>query len=114
MSVDPYLDPSTGVLHKLGTTDADLLQQIVADISAARLDELAVRPLPGSYDLDHLRAFHRAVFGDIFTWAGEIRTIQIFKKAGSAHRSTSSPTPQASLPNSPRTTTFAGSLSLSS
>lgn len=83
MSVDPYLDPSTGVLrNKFGVTDAELLRQIAADISAARLDELAARPLPGLYDLDHLRAFHRAIFGDVFAWAGEIRTIQIFKETG--------------------------------
>ena len=83
MSVDPYLDPETGVLsNKLGITDAEFLQQVAADISAAHLDELAARTLPGFYDLDHLRAFHRVIFGDIFTWAGQIRTIQIFKNTG--------------------------------
>jgi cell filamentation protein len=83
MTVDPYVDPATGVLsNKLGITDAGLLQQAVADISAARIDELAARRLPGSYDLDHLRAFHTVLFGDVFAWAGEIRTISIFKETG--------------------------------
>lgn len=83
MSVDPYLDPATGVLtNRLGITDAARLHQAVADISAARIDELAIRPLPGSYDLAHLAAFHRAIFGDVFAWAGQIRTVQIFKETG--------------------------------
>lgn len=102
MSVDPYLDPATGVLsNKLGITDAEVLQQAAADISAVRLDELAARPLPGSYDLDHLRAFHRIIFGDVFAWAGQIRTIQIFKK-------TSFCPPPASSPTWPETTIFEG------
>jgi cell filamentation protein len=67
---DPYVDPQTGVLrNRLGIADAEILWQAVADISAARLAELAVRPLPGAYNLDHLRTFHRAIFGDVFEWA---------------------------------------------
>lgn len=83
MTVDPYLDPSTGVLiNKLGIIDAERLQQVAADISAARLNELAARPLPGTYDLAHLRGFHRIIFGDVFAWAGQIRTVQISKQTG--------------------------------
>ena len=83
MTLDPYMDPTTGALiNKLGITDAETLWQVVADISAARLDELAAKPLRGLYDLAHLRAFHRRIFGDVFPWAGQIRTIQIFKETG--------------------------------
>lgn len=83
MTFDPYVDPSTGVLiNKLGITDADRLRQATADISAARLDELAARPLRGLYDLAHLRAFHKRIFGDVFAWAGQVRTVQIFKETG--------------------------------
>jgi cell filamentation protein len=35
--------------------------------------------LAGKYDLDHLRAFHRFIFGDIYAWAGELRTVDITK-----------------------------------
>ena len=40
---------------------------------------LAVRPLPGDYDLPHLQACHRALFEGIYTWAGELRTVRIAK-----------------------------------
>jgi hypothetical protein len=39
--------------------------------------QLAERPVPGSYDLGHLQAFHRHIFGDVYDWAGEIRTVAI-------------------------------------
>ncbi|HZM81304.1 MAG TPA: Fic family protein [Candidatus Limnocylindrales bacterium] len=83
MTLDRYVDPTTGVLlNRLGITDAEKLRQVVADISAARLDELAARPLRGLYDLTHLRAFHKRIFGDVYPWAGQIRTVQIFKDTG--------------------------------
>jgi cell filamentation protein len=33
--------------------------------------------LSGSYDLTHLQAFHREIFGDVYPWAGEIRVVGI-------------------------------------
>ena len=40
---------------------------------------LAVEVLPGQYDLTHLRDFHRQIFGRLYPWAGEIRTVAISK-----------------------------------
>lgn len=80
MSGDPYIDPDTGVLRNLlGISDPTALAYAEAEITALRLASLAERPLPGDYDLDHLRAFHRFIFGDIYPWAGEIRTVSIAK-----------------------------------
>jgi cell filamentation protein len=33
--------------------------------------------LAGDYDLAHIRLFHRHLFGAIYPWAGEIRTVSI-------------------------------------
>ncbi|MEV7601630.1 Fic family protein [Kitasatospora sp. NPDC089797] len=78
--VDPYLDPDSGVLrNKLGITDPQALAAAEADITAARLTRLAERPLPGAYDLAHLQAFHREIFGSIYPWAGQIRSVEIAK-----------------------------------
>lgn len=77
---DPYRDPDTGVLRNLlGITDPAVLEQADADFSAIRLAQLQRRELPGDYDLEHLRGFHRAVFGDVYPWAGELRTVWIAK-----------------------------------
>jgi cell filamentation protein len=79
-SADPYLDPSSGVLrNQLGITDPDELAEVEAALTASRLIDLERRRLQGDYDLDHLRAFHRYIFGDVYSWAGELRTVAIAK-----------------------------------
>ena len=80
MSQDPYLDPQAGVLpNRLGLTDPDELDRAEADLTGFRLVELGERALPGAYDLAHLQAFHRFIFGDLYDWAGELRTVSIAK-----------------------------------
>jgi fido (protein-threonine AMPylation protein) len=77
---DPYLDPATGVLkNRLGITDEATLQQTEADIVAARSQELSQTPLKGNLDLVHLQSIHGRLFGDVYEWAGELRTIDISK-----------------------------------
>jgi cell filamentation protein len=63
----------------LGITDPVELAQIEAALSASRLVDLERQRLPGNYDLDHLRAFHRYILGDVFEWAGELRSVSIAK-----------------------------------
>jgi len=77
---DPYAMPGGVLRNKLGITDHQLLAAAEADITRARLVMLAERPLPGAYDLDHFQAFHAAIFGDIYPWAGELRTVNIAKR----------------------------------
>lgn len=82
MSWDPYLDLETGVLrNRLGIIDRHELASADADYTAQRLSQLERRDLPGHYDLTHLRAFHRHIFGDVYDWAGELRTVAIGKGA---------------------------------
>ncbi|MEJ2858877.1 MULTISPECIES: Fic/DOC family protein [unclassified Saccharothrix] len=77
---DPYTDPITGVLRNhFGITDRQECDLAEARLSALRLGELAITPLPGLYDLAHLRKFHRHIFGDLYPWAGEVRRVNIAK-----------------------------------
>jgi cell filamentation protein, protein adenylyltransferase len=77
---DPYLDPASGVLRNLlGITDAQELSRVEAALTASRLVDLERHRLPGGYDLAHLRAFHRRIFGDVYDWAGQLRTVSIAK-----------------------------------
>lgn len=79
---DPYTDPATGVLrNRLGITDPAVLAAAEADITAARIARLAQRPIPGNYDLSHLLAFHHEIFGSIYRWAGQVRTVDIAKES---------------------------------
>lgn len=77
---DPYVDPRTGVLrNRFGITDPDELRAAEADISAAALFALEVSPHRGEghFDFTHLRALHVQVFGEIYSWAGKPRTVDI-------------------------------------
>ena len=77
---DHYIDANSGVLkNKFGITDAELLGKQEADYAATRSYELAQNPLSGNFDLTHLKAIHRKLFGDLYVWAGEIRDIDISK-----------------------------------
>ncbi len=80
MPEDPYVYPGTNVLrNRYDLRNAEELSRLEADLTTRRLAELAAHPLPGSYDLTHLQAFHRRIFGDVYEWAGEIRTVTIAK-----------------------------------
>lgn len=77
---DHYLDPETGVLrNRLGITDESELEKAEASFVAWRSYELSQKPIAGRFDLAHLQAIHRHLFGDVYDWAGEIRTIDLSK-----------------------------------
>lgn len=80
MSGDPYVYPGTSVLRNTpGLRDPERLQAVEAGLTALRVDRLATQRLPGGYDLAHLQRFHRALFEDLYEWAGELRTVPIAK-----------------------------------
>jgi cell filamentation protein, protein adenylyltransferase len=82
VAADPYTDPVTGILfNKLGLSTADELEAAERDITHAALILLKDSPVQPSYDLTHLQAVHKRIFGDIYPWAGQIRTVTIAKKA---------------------------------
>jgi fido (protein-threonine AMPylation protein) len=79
-SRDHYLDPVSGVLNnRLGITDAATLEKAEAALVATRSYELVQTPIKGRFDLAHLQAIHRCLFGDLYEWAGELRTVDISK-----------------------------------
>ncbi|WNV90700.1 Fic family protein [Umezawaea sp. Da 62-37] len=83
---DPYIDPGSNVLiNKLGVTDAAVLRQIESEVTFLRDTQLKTTTLPGRYDLTHLRALHRHLFGDVYPWAGEIRRADLTRTATFAH-----------------------------
>jgi cell filamentation protein len=77
---DPYADPVTGTLrNKLGLTAALDLEAAEREITHAALVLLRESPVGPSYDLPHLCEMHRRIFGDIYDWAGQVRTVVIAK-----------------------------------
>ena len=78
MSDDPYCWPDTDCLrNKLGIRDWNALSRSEARIVSARDVLVARSTIPGEYNLEHLKSFHRELFQDVFDWAGETRTVDI-------------------------------------
>src|SRR5262245_27968401 len=77
---DPYSLPGGECLqNKLGVTDPAVLVDVEARIVSIRDVELARETLPGEYNLQHYQEFHRHLFQDVYTWAGELRRVDISK-----------------------------------
>jgi cell filamentation protein len=74
---DPYCYPGTTVLqNKLDIRDQTKLDEFEAEIT----DQRAAEPLPaGELSFAHYLAIHRHLFQDVYSWAGELRTIRISK-----------------------------------
>jgi cell filamentation protein len=80
MAKDPYVYPGSQVLlNRLELHDPQELSLAEANIAGLALAALAELTLTGDYDLAHWQAFHRRIFGKLYPWAGELRTVQIAK-----------------------------------
>lgn len=78
---DPYLYKDVPVLrNKLHIREQDLLDDAEADYVVFRLKDLALNSLSGDYHTPHLLKMHEYIFQDIFDWAGEVRSISIYKE----------------------------------
>lgn len=77
---DPYLESGADVLRNLvGARNQAELDRIEAALSSVRAAEIEAAPPAGRFDLEHLRSVHKHLFGDVYPWAGEIRTVIIDK-----------------------------------
>jgi cell filamentation protein len=79
MSADPYLIPNTETLKNLkNITDAEELEH-EAD-TLAKINTLAIKNMPFlrvDWDINFYKDLHKTLFGSIYSWAGEYRTIDV-------------------------------------
>ena len=79
-SMDPYVYPGTNVLRNLREIQDDVeFSFFEATETTARILGLRLSPISGRYDVAHLKAIHKAIFQDVFIWAGQFRTVNISK-----------------------------------
>ena len=80
--IDPdycYTDPNTGVLRNLANvTDFNTLLLIESGAVTKRIAELYANPIKIK-NSSTLLDIHRYLFQDVYSWAGEIRTVEISK-----------------------------------
>ena len=76
---DPYCYPGTSVLRNIrGFRDQSTLQTFEIDVTTQRAEELLPR---GRLSVRHCQAIHRHLFQDVYTWAGQFRTVRLAKGA---------------------------------
>ena len=81
---DPYIDPNTGVLRNtFGITDDVSLH--AAEVATARMNAtnaMAIADRTRYLNEKALQHIHRSLFGEIYDWAGEFRTVYLHKADG--------------------------------
>lgn len=83
-SNDSYVYAGTNVLrNKLGLRDFDGLWNVERAITGVTAAELEANPIDGEFDLAHLQAIHKALFGDVYDWAGTVREKGLIAKGNS-------------------------------
>ncbi|MEO8911681.1 MAG: Fic family protein [Candidatus Saccharimonas sp.] len=79
---DPYIDTTTGILiNKLDIADAHSLEQAEAEITAAIIAsvQLPANIKQADFTKGLFLELHREIFGNIYEWAGSLRSIDISK-----------------------------------
>jgi cell filamentation protein len=76
---DPYLFDDIDVLKNLANIrDYDLLRKAEADITNLSITAI-YNQVYEKFNIETLQDIHRTIFGQIYDWAGDFRTIQIIK-----------------------------------
>lgn len=75
-----YCYPNSSVLiNKLNIKSADGLAEAEREITSLKLAMAKADPIKGRLDFAHLQDIHRYIFEDIYSWAGELRQVDISK-----------------------------------
>ena len=75
-----YCYPNSYVLkNKLNIKSQESLSTAEREITSLKIAVAKKNPIWGKFDLVHLQMIHKFIFGDIYTWAGELRHVNISK-----------------------------------
>lgn len=75
-----YCYPGTDVLiNKYDIRDAETLNATEKFRTQLRYAQLQASPIKGDFDVAHIKAVHYHLFQDMYTWAGQFRTLNISK-----------------------------------
>jgi len=75
-----YCYENSNVLrNKLGLTDSEKLHEAERRLAGLKISTAKATPLRGKLDFKHLCGIHKYIFGDIYEWAGQLRTVNISK-----------------------------------
>lgn len=67
------------LLNKFDIQNLDELHLAERELTAFAIAHFESEPISGNFDLEHLQNIHKAIFEDIYEWAGKFRTVNIAK-----------------------------------
>ena len=76
---DPYIQENGTLINKLNISDYDTLKNAEKDITFSKFLNISDF-FSTSCNANCLKNIHKHIFSDIFEWAGEYRTVQMYKK----------------------------------
>lgn len=76
---DPYTQENGTLKNKLGIKEYNELNDAEKDIGFVKLIDIG-ETFKQKYDADYIRSIHKHIFEDIFDWAGEFRTVPVYKQ----------------------------------
>lgn len=79
---DPYVDASTGVMRNLlGITTNEELELAEARVASVAITKIMATThlAPGDLTYDFFLSLHQQIFGAIYDWAGQLRTVEVSK-----------------------------------
>jgi cell filamentation protein len=80
VSSDPYVYEGTDTLrNNAGVRDLEALAEREQIVSFQALRQMLKEPVLGTFDQAHFAAIHKRLFGEIYPWAGETRTVELWK-----------------------------------
>lgn len=79
-SSDNCYENTTCLVNKFDIKDEEKLAEVEAQITFAKAVMLEASPIQGKFDFEHYKKIHEFLLGDIYDWAGQIRTVNISKK----------------------------------
>ncbi len=67
------------LINKLNITDAEKLKDAEREITSLRTAQIMMEKNKDKFDFKYLKKLHHILLGDIYEWAGKIRTVNIAK-----------------------------------
>ena len=75
---DPYIYSNGVLVNYLNISDKKQLKQAEADICLPKIIT-AGKNFSNRFDVEFIKSIHKHIFEDIYSWAGEFRTVPIYK-----------------------------------
>lgn len=68
------------LINKYDIRDEQQLSDVETLIVSSKAAQFELSPFPGTLDFEYYKSVHRFLFGDLYDWAGQVRTIDLSKQ----------------------------------